>query len=275
MKRFVPILIALAIFAVAFVMMQPEETVTVLTAARDLPAGHQIVAADLDPRAFPQSLVPAEAITDPQQLVGKTLRVARSPGDAFYPSVLGGEVLELGSKERAVAIRVSDSAGLAGLLKPGDRVGVTAVISSNNGAFSKVVAAGLRVLYLSPAFKADDPAPPQEESTSPFRNPGSSNGNREDTGTVVLAVSTETEVVAYDFAAFGVESETRTLNVVDLLPALDHASNVALSLFLEPEAAQPFISSGLYLPDLVITPGPSPTPTETPFGSFPLETPSP
>jgi len=83
---------------------------------------------------------------------------------------------------------------------------------------------------------------------------------------VVLAMPITARVLSYDFTAFGVPNDTRLIYAVDLLPALDQAGNAKLSLYLEPQQPQAFISSGVYLPDLVRTPGPSPTPTETPTG---------
>jgi len=91
----------------------------------------------------------------------------------------------------------------------------------------------------------------------------------------VLAIPTDAQLLAYDFASFGVESETRLLFLVDLLPALDNAQNVQLSMVLEPDQPDEMITSGVYLPDLVITPGPSPTPTVGIPGALPQVTPVP
>jgi pilus assembly protein CpaB len=183
-----------------------------------------------------------------------------------------------------VAIGLNDSAGLAGMLQPGDRVGVTAVIfgagvpGAGQGAFAKTISGGFRVLYISPDFRALDPLEQASTDSGAATSPGypPPSAEKQESGTVILAVPIEAEVIAYDFTSFGVESATRLLNVVDLLPALDHAQNVALSLFLEPDDPVSFVTSGIYLPDLVITPGPSPTPTETPTGYQPiLTTPTP
>jgi len=288
MKRFVPILIAGVVFVIALMMMQPEPLVSLVAAAADLPAGHIVQASDLKTVEMPKSMAPAGAFDDPSAIVGQRLRLARTAGDLLFPSHLGGETIVLQPDERAIAIHVTDSGGLAGLLKPGDQVGVTAVLpdGSGSGTFGKAVVGGLRVLYISPSFQAEDPpAEPssttqdtgtEEGSTSAFGS-GSSAGfqgstQRQETGTVVLAVPITARVVGYDFTAFGVPNDTRLIYAVDLLPALDQAGNAKLSLYLEPEQAQAFVSSGIYLPDLVRTPGPSPTPTETPFGPAPAVT---
>jgi pilus assembly protein CpaB len=282
MKRFLPLLIAAVIFVVALVMMKPEAVVPVVAAAADLPAGHILTAEDLSLLYIPKSLAPAsEAYTDPHSLLGQSLRVYRNAGDFIYPANLGGEELALSPNERAIAIRVTDSSGLAGLVKPGDRVGVTAILPGPNGSssFGKFLIGGLRVLYITPSFQAEQPAaqptsePQAAQDGEAFSIPsGAGLGtDRAGEGTVVLAVPVAAQVVGYDFSAFGAESDSRLVFAVDLLPALDLSSNVLLSLVLEPHQAAAFETSGIFLPDLVRTPGPTPTPSETPVGYQLLE----
>lgn len=274
MKRILPLLIAGLVFAAALFLLRPEPTVPVVTAARMLPVGHQIAEGDLTLAQYPKSLVPEGAFVEATAVIGQTLSMTRSAGDVLYPANLGGEKLVLAPGERAVALQVTDAAGLAGLLKPGDHVGLTAVIFDQDGAFSKNVANGLRVLYVSPDFAAQDPLEGAADSGgSQFS--ATSTRSRATQGTVVLAIPTDAQFLAYDFASFGVESETRLLFLVDLLPALDNAQNVQLSLVLEPDQPDELITSGVYLPDLVITPGPSPTPTVGIPGVLPQATPVP
>jgi hypothetical protein len=78
---------------------------------------------------------------------------------------------------------------------------------------------------------------------------------------VVLAVPVEAITIGYDFSDLGIASASLLASLTDLLPALDQVDTVRLSLFLEPEKPDPFLTSGLFLPDLVITPMPTPTPT--------------
>ncbi len=280
MKKLVPLLVAGFIFIAALVLMGAtrQKTTAVYVASWNLPTGHTLVSADLTLASLPDASVPEGAVTEENvsMLLGGVLRTDRSAGDVLTPAQLGGQSLTLKPNERAVALSVTDSAGLAGLLKPGDYVGVTAVLSlgSGGGTYAKVLAEGLRVLYLTPEYAALDPAVYEQS-----QNPGAAQGNsayqssqvpnRENTGVVVLAVPTDLEVVAYDFAPFGVDSPTRLIALLDLLPALDHAKEVAISLFIQPDKADAFTTSGVYLPDLVLTPGASPTPTETPFGHVP------
>ncbi len=279
MKKLLPMIIACIVFLLSLVFLRPEATTSVVVAAIDLPEGHTLVNTDVTISQVPKSHAPKSAFSGPSQVIGQTLRVFRGAGDVISPSNLGGEVISLAPDERAVAIHVTDAAGLAGLLRPGDTVGVSAVMESQEGAYAKTVANGLRVLYLSPEFRAlQGTSQPAASSTSasPFTGGVStlSKQPRELEGTVVLAVPVEAATIGYDFSSLGVNSESRLVSMTDLLPALDLVDSVRLSLFLEPDTPETFITSGLFLPDLVITPGPTPTITPCLGGSCPLSTPT-
>jgi pilus assembly protein CpaB len=262
-KNIFPLLLSAVVFIIAVLQLQPPPEVAVFVAAKNLPAGHTLQEPDLEVRQLPEHLVPEGAFLAPDGLVGETLRVDRTPGDVLLPEHLGGEALTLAPDERAVAVEVTDAAGLGGLLRPGDRVGITAVVLQQSGTYAKVIAEDLRVLYLSPDFEALDPAVLQPEEEAGLVA-GSSGYQRETSGVVILAVPTDLSIVPYEFAHLGVATMQKLINVVDLLPALEHAREVELSLFLQPPQAEPFTTSGVFVPDLVITPGPSPTPTATP-----------
>jgi hypothetical protein len=82
---------------------------------------------------------------------------------------------------------------------------------------------------------------------------------------VVLAVPIELQTVFYDFSSSGAVSEQRTLNAIELLAALGSTDGAQITLYLMPsEASNDFSSSGLWLPDLIITPAPTATPSPTP-----------
>lgn len=263
MKKIIPIVLAALVFVAAFFFLTARKgkQVAVITAAWDLPAGHTLIADDVVPSEISAENAPAGAFSDPELLIGQTLRVDRTGGDLIVSSHLGGQKIVLAADERAIAVEVTDSAGLAGLLQAGDRVGLTAVMMSSQGSYAKMITEGLRVLYISPEFRSLDPAayePDPEDEGSGFSGNAPSRVSK---GVVVLAVPVSDVVVAYDFASFGVDSESRTINVIDLLPALDHISNVSLSLFIQPDNSTYFTTSGVSVDGLVITPGPSPTPT--------------
>jgi pilus assembly protein CpaB len=272
-KKYLPYLLAVFVFFVALSLLRPPEQMQVAVAAVDLPAGHILTESDLVMKGIPADLLPPEGvITDPAAAVGQALRIDRSAGDLILATHLGDKPVLLQPDERAVAIQVSDSAGLAGIIRPGDRVGVTAILTDGDytvqGVFSKAAVENLRVLYIQPSFVAEDPAEAAGRIITPDPQTGIAvQRQRSKEGVVVLAVPVKAQAVVYDFASAGIEATTavRLVNAVELLSALDQADNVKLSLYLMPDEAQPMNTSGLWLPELVIRQM-TPTPTPTPMG---------
>jgi pilus assembly protein CpaB len=267
MKKFLPIVLAMVVFAVALALNRPEPQVAVVVAAADLPEGRVLAESDLATKEMPKSLAPDGAVSEVQSLVGQRLRVARSAGDPILPAHLGGEVLELRPNERAVALQVSAAQGLAGLLKPGDRVGLTVIVNSGQQTFAKYLVGGLRVLWVDPAFKRDSGMVPQTTPSSGGLFGGGSPAAAADVegaarGLVVLAIPLEAQTLVYDFSLQGAVSENKPLYLLDVLPALT-TQGAQFGLVLEPEKAQEAQTSGLALQSLVITPGPTMTPTPT------------
>ena len=277
-KKIIPIIIAIFVAVVALSLLgsRQDEKTQVVVAVGNYPAGHTLKESDLNLADMPTSNLPIDVVQDLSLVIDETLRVARSSGDVITASHLGGESLELAADERAVSVEVADSAGLAGLLKAGDFVGVTAILSSTNGTYAKVAAEGLKVLHISPEFQALDPAEYQPAADEEGSFGGISTvPEREDAGVVTLAVPVHAVVIAYDFFAYGAEDEVRLINVIELLQALDRDQQVELSLYLMPDDALAFKTAGIFLPDLVVTPGPTPTETPTPYGWTGEATPTP
>lgn len=272
-RNLLPVIVAVLVFLAAIVLVQPPATVAVVVAASDLPVGRILEPQDVALADFPEDLAPADAFAALENVVGETLRVDRSAGDILRASNMG-EPVTLAGNERAVAIRVRDSAGLAGLLNPGDVVGVVAVMEVQNpgavpGTYSKATIEPLRVLYLSPEFQVRAQATPAVDPVTGLPRTGD---ERELEGTVVLAVPTSAQVVFYDFADLEAANELVPVNALELLAALDASNTATLSLYLVPGGAEGFATSGLFLPDLVRTPVPMPTPTATPEGFRPTPT---
>jgi pilus assembly protein CpaB len=267
MKRIIPILLAAIAFIVVLAILRPSPSADVVVAARGLESGHVIEAADVTLERLPKDLIPTDAFSDPSEVIGKTLAMNRTAGDVILPVHLG-EMVTLQPNERAIALSVVDSTGLAGLLREGDRVGVTATLFVQGGvemgAFSKVVIENLRVLYLSPAFRASDPMAFQSTPDPLSDSAAASSRARE--GAVVLAVPVEAQAVVYDLASLdpAATNETRSISALELLSALDASDNARITLYLMPQNADPFTTSGLWLPDLIVQI--TPTPTATPTG---------
>ncbi|HUV16598.1 MAG TPA: Flp pilus assembly protein CpaB [Pelolinea sp.] len=276
MKKILPILLAAAAFIVVLLVLSPTPEEDVLVAAYDLPMGHVVEPSDFYLGSFPNDMVPEDAMKDPDQVVGLTLMVGRSEGDIIRYSNLGDEPMALAPNERAVAVTVNNASGLAGLLRPGDLVGLTAVIESGgigeNGTYSKAAVENLRVLYLSPDFLAIDPAD-SVVTTTTDNTTATVKTERKPQGALVLAVSIEAETIIYDFVnvepTLGIQE--RVVNVIEMLTALEASENAKLFMYLVPRDAEKMVTSGLWLPELIIKPY-KPTPT---FDPTLLETPTP
>lgn len=167
--------------------VEPAEPVTVpvLVAARDLAAGVPLAAADLEVRALPEALVPLGVLRPGDETVGRLLTGAVRAGETLTDVRLLGPSLVDGLSAGAVAtpVRVAD-AGVAGLVRPGDRVDVLATpatLDAEVGA-THVAASGVIVVAVP------DPSTP---------------GGFGDGALLVLATSPET---AADLAAATVTS---------------------------------------------------------------------
>ena len=264
MKKVIPIVLAVIVFFIVLLLLTPPAQVRVAAAAVDLAQGHVIVAEDMVVKSFPKEVVPQDVVTDPASLVGLIVMVSRSQGDMMRKSSVGVELLALQPDERAVAINVDNASGFAGLLRPGDKVGISAIIAlsnlGNSETYSKATIENLRVLYLSPEFKAT------ELNVAPKAGTGTvAAKERKVTGVVILAVSIEASTIVYDFTkvepALGIKN--RVVNAVELLTSLDAADNARIMLYLMPMNAKAMTTSGLWLPELVILPV-KPTPTVAP-----------
>jgi len=212
-KKVLPYLLAVLVFFVALALLRPAPQTQVVVAAADLPAGRTLAEGDLALKPMPQDLLPTEGvITDVAQAVGQTLRVERTAGDVILTTHLGGEAVNLAPDERAVAVQVNDSAGLAGLLKPGDRVGVTAILTGDlttQGVFSKAVVENLRVLYIQPSFVAEEPGASAAVVTPDPLTGIALQRQREKQGVVILAVPVKAQAVVYDFRPWAVRPRRR------------------------------------------------------------------
>lgn len=276
MKKILPILLAAVAFIVVLLILSPTPEENVLVAATDLSMGHVIEDGDFKYATFPSDMIPEDAVYDMESVVGLTLLTGRSEGDVIRMSNIGSEPMALAPNERAVAITVNNASGLAGLLQSGDLVGITAIISSSNvgesGTYSKSAIENLRVLYLSPDFQATDPD--SNVLTNETDNTTASvSSERKSEGALVLAVPIEAETIIYEFKDVEPElgTQLRTINVVEMLTALEASENAELYVYLMPRNAEEMVTSGLWLPELVIKPY-KPTSTVNPYM---LETPTP
>jgi hypothetical protein len=275
-----------AVLLAAALWPQEPPTRAVVVAARDLGAGAAVAPADLAVVQLPAAQAPADAVSDPARLAGQTLAVVRFAGEAVTPRHLG-PVVTLAPDERGIALKVRADTGLAGLLRPGMKVGVIATLAdagATRDMYAKTVLEGLRVLYVAPEFQARPYAPATASSTvkpgggsalgldsTATSNPGSTGTVRE--GVLVLAASTQVQPIRYEVitdtlklqappptsapndkpkgtaAAPTKTPPVRWVAPVELLAALNAAGD-SLTLTLVPEAAQGYATAGVTLAEV-------------------------
>lgn len=130
----------------------PAATVHAVAAARDLPAGKTIEAADVAILKFPQGVLPGGSYSDPASLTGKQLAIALRQGQLISDTQLLGPGLLAGHPpgSAAVPLRMADAPSIQ-LVSPGELINV--VMSGSNGldqpVTSEVVAAAVPVLWTS------------------------------------------------------------------------------------------------------------------------------
>ena len=162
-----PVALGLITAVLLVAALWPKETPqrTLVVAARDLGAGTTLAAADLTTAQVDAAAAPADAVADPARLVGQTLAVVRFAGEPVTPRHIGPAVT-LAPDERGIAVKVQADTGLAGLLRPGMKVGMVATLADGDrDIYAKSLLEGLRVVYVSPDFQARPYTPATASAT--------------------------------------------------------------------------------------------------------------
>jgi pilus assembly protein CpaB len=160
---------ALAFATYNFVQQRPTRTVSIPTqavvvAARDLDVGAELGRDDIRIIDWPANAVPARAISDPKEVIGRGIVLPVIENEPILP-------MKLGSKEaggglppaippglRAVSVRVNEVIGVAGYVLPGTRVDVLATVSPSGQAgdmTSKVILTNVQVLAAGTKIERD------------------------------------------------------------------------------------------------------------------------
>jgi pilus assembly protein CpaB len=140
---------------------------TLLVARVPLPEGHHITLDDLLVREVPTSAVPTDAFRSADAAVGRVTRVAVFPGEAILPGRLapdgatGGLSVRIAPGKRAMAVRLDEETGQAGLLETDSRVDVLVTVGDTYGGppVSRVIMQNMRVLAVGSASAAATDAP--------------------------------------------------------------------------------------------------------------------
>ncbi len=116
------------------------ETVKVVVAKNDLEPGRLLVAGDVTTVDIPSSSLAKTMFTDTKALVGRCVLSPVVKGQTMFEGLLaapgseGGLQVLVPEGKRAVAVEVTESSGVAGLLNPGCRVDVIATLRSEDGS---------------------------------------------------------------------------------------------------------------------------------------------
>lgn len=142
-------------------------TVPVLVATADFPEGHRLAAADVELRDMPISAVPADVFTSIDSVVGRVTRVPVFRGETMVlgrvaPAGAGtGLEVRIAPGKRAMAVRIDDVAGLAGLVQPDSRVDVVVTVGDgmDTPAHARVIMHNMRVLSVGAETERASDAP--------------------------------------------------------------------------------------------------------------------
>ena len=127
----------------------------VVVAAADLDIGAELRREDIRIIDWPANAVPANAISDPKDVIGRGLVLPVIENEPFLPMKLASKEAGAGLPPvippglRAVSVRVNEVIGVAGYVLPGTRVDVVATVSpSGQGSdmTSKVILTNVQVL---------------------------------------------------------------------------------------------------------------------------------
>jgi pilus assembly protein CpaB len=127
----------------------------VVVAASDLDIGAELRREDIRIIDWPANAVPANAISDPKDVIGRGIVLPVIENEPILPMKLASKEAGAGLPPvippglRAVSVRVNEVIGVAGYVLPGTRVDVVATVSpSGQGAdmTSKVILTNVQVL---------------------------------------------------------------------------------------------------------------------------------
>jgi pilus assembly protein CpaB len=146
------LLCAAAGIAVHQLTPAPARTVSIMAAARDLPAGANLSGSDVRTVSVPPAVVPDGTFSDSAGINGKQLAAPLRKGQLVTDTQLVGPGLLTGAPpgSAAVPLRMADPSSIQ-LVSPGQLVNV--VLTSGNGyeqaSASKVLARSVPVLWTS------------------------------------------------------------------------------------------------------------------------------
>ncbi len=178
----VPLLVGLVTTGIVYYYLeqaQPEESEPVpmgevVVARQAIPAGTVLNGEMLTLQVLPKEYLPPYAITEIQQAQGKVTTVPLAAGEPVLETKVAapgyGKVLayRIPPGKRAVTLRVNEVTGVAGFLRPGDRVDVLATLPREVAGEEKtvLVAGNLEILAVAQSTEGKEEPVPLEALTS-------------------------------------------------------------------------------------------------------------
>jgi pilus assembly protein CpaB len=160
---------ALAFGTYNYVQHLPTKTTSfptrpVIVAANDLDIGAELKREDVRVIDWPANAMPANAISDPKEVIGRGIVLPLIQNEPILPMKLSSKEAGAGLPPsippglRAVSVRVNEVIGVAGYVLPGTRVDVLATVSptgQNVDIMSKVVLTNVQVLAAGTKIERD------------------------------------------------------------------------------------------------------------------------
>ena len=146
----------------------PGSTLRVVIAGQDIPARTEIGPEMLSVVEVPGSLAVNGALESVEPLIGETTRYPVAAGQQVTLAGVGAQTKEDGlawvvpKGLRALSVEVDEIRGVGGLLLPGDRVDVIAVLTAEAAGVDSAVTVLQDIEVLSVGQKAQEALPPAE-----------------------------------------------------------------------------------------------------------------
>lgn len=202
--------LGLVTFAVVFAFLSGiSRTAEVVVASRGLAAGTRLAADDVSLKRIHASAVLEDALTDPAGAIGQVLSAPRLPGEQIPGSLVGDQAISgiaatLPPDWRAIAVRVEQATGLAGILHAGDWVEAVAVLDNQTlgyatadddpATLSRIILHDLQVLLVPQAFRYEEA--PVDASGSLALAPVRTTTSAQSSSVIVLGAPVTPTVIA-------------------------------------------------------------------------------
>jgi pilus assembly protein CpaB len=151
------------------------ETRSVVLAAKDIPEGGTIELASLTTKEWPLATIPPGTFAVIDSAVGRVARVPIYTGEVVIPGRLApagtgpGLEVKIAPGMRAMAIKINDVAGIAGLVQPNSRVDVLVTLRAGQDRaqqIAKLFMENMRVLSMGTTVERGDDGKPINATTA-------------------------------------------------------------------------------------------------------------